>query len=118
MDFWVINMIKPIKWQQLRDRMQVLGIIESDLEEKFTAGSGSGGQKVNKSSTCVRLSHAKTGVTIKCQKTRSREDNRFFARRLLCDQVECATMGKQSETQQLAAKIKKQKSRRRRRQDK
>ena len=108
-------MITDAKWQQLRTRMLDLEISESDLEEKFIKGSGSGGQKVNKTASCVYLSHAKSGVSIKCQKTRSREDNRFFARRLLCEQVEHQTTGQMSQKEKMMAKIKKQKKRRRRR---
>ncbi len=74
-----------------------LGILEADLAEKFIKGSGSGGQKVNKTASCVYLSHTKSGVSVKCQKTRSREDNRFFARRLLCDRVEHDISGKLSQ---------------------
>jgi peptide chain release factor len=108
-------MITDAKWQQLRARMLDLEILESDLDEKFIKGSGSGGQKVNKTASCVYLSHAKSGVSVKCQKTRSREDNRFFARRLLCEQVEYKTTGQMSQKEKMMAKIKKQKKRRRRR---
>ena len=41
----------------LRERMEALGVREEDIEEKFIRSSGSGGQKVNKTSTCVYLRH-------------------------------------------------------------
>ncbi len=38
---------------ELEQRMNKCNISEPDLEEKFVRSSGPGGQKVNKSSTCV-----------------------------------------------------------------
>ena len=74
--------------------MAKLGITEGDLLEKFVRGSGAGGQKINKTSNCVFLKHLPTGVCIKCQMDRSREMNRFLARRELCDQLEAIRDGK------------------------
>ncbi len=73
--------------------MAELGIAANDLLEKFVRGSGSGGQKINKTSNCVFLKHLPTGVCIKCQMDRSREMNRFLARRELCDQLEAIRDG-------------------------
>lgn len=61
-----------------------------DLVEKFVRGSGSGGQKINKTSNCVFLKHLPSGITIKCQAERSREMNRYLARKDLCDQLQSA----------------------------
>lgn len=74
--------------------MADLGIQETDLLEKFVRGSGAGGQKINKTSNCVFLKHLPSGVCIKCQMDRSRELNRFLARRELCDQLEAIRDGK------------------------
>ena len=74
------------KW--LKERMEALGIHEKDIEEKFVRSSGSGGQKVNKTSTCVYLKHIPTGFEIKCMKERSQSLNRFLARRELVRRVE------------------------------
>ena len=76
------------KQDSLSIRMEKLGIREEDLIEKFILGSGSGGQKVNKTSSCVYLKHLPTGLEVKCQRERSREMNRFYARRELCDKLE------------------------------
>jgi protein subunit release factor B len=62
--------------------------------EKFVRGSGAGGQKINKTSNCVFLKHLPTGVCIKCQMDRSREMNRFLARRELCEQLEAIREGR------------------------
>ncbi|MFT3990766.1 MAG: peptide chain release factor-like protein [Luteolibacter sp.] len=88
------NFIPSEKQAILARRMACLGIQEADLLEKFVRGSGSGGQKINKTSNCVFLKHLPTGVCIKCQIDRSREMNRYHARRELCDQLEAIRDGK------------------------
>jgi protein subunit release factor B len=97
-------------------RMQQLGIREDDLVEDFIRGSGSGGQKVNKTSSCVQILHKPTGVEVKCQRERSQAMNRFFARRELCDKIEERIKGIKSARQQEQEKIRRQKRRRSRRQ--
>lgn len=72
----------------LAQRMIRLGITEEDLEEKFILGSGSGGQKINKTASCVSLHHLPTGIVIKNQVSRSREANRAAAREELCRRIE------------------------------
>lgn len=104
--------VSPEKKTFLLKRMENLGIEEDDLLEKFILGSGKGGQKVNKSASCVYLKHLPTGIEVKCQKERSRALNRYFARRLLCDKIEEIRFQKHSEKQRLIAKIRKQKKRR------
>jgi protein subunit release factor B len=88
------NPITSDKLAALEQRMAALGIAEADLLEKFVRGSGAGGQKINKTSNCVFLKHLPTGVCIKCQMDRSREMNRFLARRELCEQLEAIREGK------------------------
>jgi peptide chain release factor len=82
------------KTTALNQRMAALGIRDVDLLEKFVRGSGAGGQKINKTSNCVFLKHLPTGVCIKCQLDRSREMNRFLARRELCDQFDAIREGR------------------------
>ncbi len=108
--------VSQLKRKQLAEFMERLGIAESDLVEKFILGSGSGGQKVNKTASCVQLAHTKSGIKIKCQKSRSRELNRYYARKELCEQLEEQLRGVQSKRQQAIAKIRRQKRRRSRRQ--
>lgn len=62
-------------------------LLESDLEEQFVRGSGNGGQAINKTSSSVSLIHKPTGIRVQCQKTRSRDENRKIARKLLAAQV-------------------------------
>lgn len=72
----------------LTERMERLQIRESDLVEKFVHGSGPGGQKINKTASCVYLRHTPTGIDIHCQDGRSRERNRELARIRLCERIE------------------------------
>lgn len=95
--------------------MADLGIGEADLSEKFTRGSGSGGQKINKTNNCVFLKHLPSGVCVKCQMDRSRELNRFLARRELCDRLEAIRDGKATAKTQAIEKMRRQKRRRSRR---
>ncbi|MES2982425.1 MAG: peptide chain release factor-like protein [Verrucomicrobiota bacterium] len=95
--------------------MLSLGIEPADLLEKFVRGSGAGGQKINKTSNCVFLKHLPSGIAIKCQMDRSREMNRFLARRELCDQFDAIANGKASAKTQAIEKMRRQKRRRSRR---
>ena len=104
------------KKQALEERMAKLGVREQDLVEKFILGAGSGGQKLNKTSSCVYLLHTPSGIAIKCQRARSRELNRFVARRELCERIEEKIDGQKSVRQQAIEKIRRQKRRRSRRQ--
>lgn len=104
------------KRDALLRRMERLGVREADLEEKFILGSGSGGQKINKTSSCVHLLHRSSGIEVKCQQARSRELNRFLARRELCDRIEERAIGARSARQQAMEKLRRQKRRRSRRQ--
>lgn len=97
-------------------RMARLGLREEDLEERFIRGSGAGGQKINKTSSCVQLIHRPSGVEVKCQRERSQAMNRFFARRELCEKLEEIEEGRKSARQQEAEKIRRQKRRRSRKQ--
>lgn len=109
------NPVSPEKQSDLERRMELLGIAEADLLEKFVRGSGSGGQKINKTNNCVFLKHLPSGVAIKCQMDRSRELNRFLARRELCEQLERIRDGKASAHTQAIEKLRRQKRRRSRR---
>ena len=107
--------VNPTKSAALWQKMERLGIQESDIIEKFTRSSGHGGQNVNKTSTCVYLKHLPTGIEVKVQKERSQSLNRFLARRLLADRIEQMILGKKSEEEQRREKIRRQKRRRSRR---
>jgi len=73
---------------QLEQRMRRHRIREEDLDERFVLGSGSGGQKINKTANCVWLKHRPSGTEVTVQDSRSREKNRELARRRLCERFE------------------------------
>jgi peptide chain release factor 1 len=55
----------------------------SDVEMSFMRSSGPGGQHVNKTSSCVRLVHKPTGITVRCQDQKNQHANRKKAMMLL-----------------------------------
>lgn len=107
--------ISPEKEIALRERMERLGVQESDLRETFIRASGPGGQKVNKTSSCVLLVHLPTGLSVKCQRERSQTVNRFLARRLLLDRLERIKTGAVAAEKARIEKLRRQKRRRSRR---
>jgi peptide chain release factor len=107
--------ISSPKKAELVARMSACGLLEKDIVESFIRGSGSGGQKLNKSATCVYLKHVPSGLEVKCAKTRSRAENRFFARRALLEKLECLQNPTAAPKMIARQKIKKQKKRRARR---
>lgn len=106
------SIISNKKINALKKRLESLNILESDISENFIKGSGPGGQKVNKTSSCVQLTHIPSGIEIKCQKTRSQSLNRYYARSLLCDEIEDRLIQNESKRQQEIQKIKRQKRKR------
>ncbi|OQB35995.1 MAG: Peptide chain release factor 1 [Candidatus Hydrogenedentes bacterium ADurb.Bin179] len=110
--------VTPEKMQALEERMAQCGIRDEDLKESFIRSGGPGGQKVNRSETCVALVHLPSGRAVKMQRARSQALNRFYARRRLCELIEKDLLGGASAEAKKAAKVKKQKARRRRRQRK
>jgi protein subunit release factor B len=102
------------KSRWLRERMEALGIREEDMEEKFIRSSGSGGQKVNKTSTCVTLRHIPTGIEVKCMKERSQSLNRFLARRELVEKIS-KVAGQITSNDVKMQKIRRQKAKRKKR---
>ena len=100
------------KEKALLDRMRELNVNEGDLEERFIRSSGPGGQKVNKTSSCVCLRHIPTDITVKYQRERSQALNRFFARRTLLDQIERTQKGFIKEDKKRIEKIRSQKRKR------
>ncbi|CEI39452.1 hypothetical protein FVEN_g8673 [Fusarium venenatum] len=69
---------------------------ESEIEESYVKGSGPGGQKINKTNSAVQLKHIPTGIVVKSQATRSRDQNRKHARELLAQRVDELRNGDQS----------------------
>jgi peptide chain release factor len=104
--------VSPEKENLLQERMAQLGVSEDDLRETFVRSSGPGGQKVNKTSSCVQLVHTPTGLSVKCQQERSQFLNRFLARRLLLDRIERLQRGLVEAEKKRQEKIRRQKRKR------
>jgi len=100
------------KEEALKAKMNSLGIKERDLEEKFIRSNKKGGQKVNKTSSCVYLKYKPTGIEVKCQEERSQALNRFLARRILVNKIESLVLGREAEIEQKIEKIRRQKRKR------
>lgn len=72
----------------LRARFVSLGVQPDEVEESFIRGTGAGGQKINKTSSTVRLRHRPTGVEVRCQRERNQSVNRLLAWMELADKLE------------------------------
>lgn len=103
------------KMEELQKRMESLGVTEDAFHETFVRSSGPGGQKVNKTSSCVYLVHLPTGLSVKCQQERSQTLNRLLARRLILDRIERLHTGMVAAQKMKEEKIRRQKRRRSRR---
>lgn len=102
-------MLSSDKREALERRMAALGIHEDDLIEKFIRGTGSGGQKVNKTSSCVFLQYPPAQIEVKVQRERSREMNRFMAREEICERLEERAAIKKLASKQAREKVRRQK---------
>jgi protein subunit release factor B len=109
-------MISPEKIEAIKRLMQEANLSEHDLQESFIMGSGPGGQKTNKTSSVVRFVHQPTGISVKVGQTRSRETNRFLARRQIAELILEKISNRKTAAQQAREKIRRQKRRRSRKQ--
>ncbi|MBR3924636.1 MAG: peptide chain release factor-like protein [Kiritimatiellae bacterium] len=109
-------MLTPATIARIRELMAEASVFEEDIEESFILGGGPGGQKTNKTSNVVRLKHEPSGLNIRFGETRSREDNRWLARRALAEAILERENKRKSARQQAAEKKRRQKRRRSRRQ--
>lgn len=100
--------VEQDKEDELFQRMKKLGIQETDIDEKFVRSGGHGGQNVNKTSTCVMLLHAPTGIQVKCQTSRQQGMNRYLARKLLVAKIEARRHAAAATRRAQRAKLKRQ----------
>lgn len=56
----------------------------------FRKGTGNGGQKLNKTSSAVRIFHPETGITVNCLESRSQSVNRHLALKKLRFRIACS----------------------------
>ncbi|RPB13290.1 hypothetical protein P167DRAFT_544645 [Morchella conica CCBAS932] len=85
-------------------------VIEDEIVEVFLKGSGPGGQKINKTASAVQLKHLPTGLVVKSQATRSREQNRKIARNILAMKLDERFNGAESRHAKLVEKAQKKKA--------
>mgnify|MGYP000131044065 FL=1 len=69
------------------DEDTTVDIRPEDIEMEVYRSSGAGGQKVNKTSSAVRLIHKPTGIVCACQTQRSQLQNREYAMRMLVSKL-------------------------------
>jgi len=100
------------KQKALEAKLDRLGVGKKDVIEKFVRSSGPGGQKVNKTSSCVYLKHIPTGIEVKMSRERSQSLNRFLAWRLLAEKIEERIYKIKSEKRRRIEKIRRQKQKR------
>jgi len=102
------------KYGVLLNKIKKCYIDLSDIDEKFIRGTGKGGQKINKTNSCVYLKHKPTGISIKYQKERKRSMNRVLALRELVDAIERKMSGKASKKEREIERKRKSKHNKRR----
>ncbi len=103
------------KLDDLRARIERLGVDLGRVEEGFIRSSGPGGQKANKTSSGVELRYAPLSLRVKWTRERSRALNRFLALRELVDEVEVLVSPETSARLKERERARKQKDRRKRR---
>lgn len=60
---------------------------KNEVVKSYIRSSGPGGQNVNKTSSCVQLTHIPTGIQVKSQETRDQYKNEIRAWKILTDKL-------------------------------
>nr|CEL68666.1 TPA: peptidyl-tRNA hydrolase domain-containing protein, putative [Neospora caninum Liverpool] len=69
-------------------KLSEFGTNVEDVVEQCVKGGGKGGQKINKTNSCVVIVHLPRGLVIRCQQSRSQRKNRIRARGLLLQKLQ------------------------------
>lgn len=70
---------------------------DRDVEVTVSRGSGPGGQHRNKTESCVVATHKPTGISARCEETRSQTENRLLAFAVLRARLYEAAAGKRAQ---------------------
>src|SRR5260370_19048158 len=68
---------------ELNDDVEIEIDWDKDVREDVFRASGAGGQKVNKTSSAIRLTHESTNTVVQCQNECSQHKNRAIAQKML-----------------------------------
>ena len=107
--------VRPEKLAALKAEIARLGIDVTRIDEQFVRGSGAGGQKINKTSSCVQLTYPPHALQVRCQTDRRRSVNRFLALRELVEKIRQIEEPGQTPRDKQIEKIRRNKARRKRR---
>ncbi|KAJ1785427.1 hypothetical protein LPJ59_006147 [Coemansia sp. RSA 2399] len=88
-----------------KHNVQPVILNDEDIEEKHVRGWGNGGQKMNKTSSCVQLLHKPTNTIVICQETRYLQQNRKIARKRLVEKLDLLLNGQESKIGKKIRKI-------------
>ena len=77
---------------------------ESDIDIKITNGTGAGGQKRNRTYSCVVLKHIPTGLAVRCDEDRSQLKNKEIALKELTKRVQDLYDSKKNKKESLERK--------------
>ncbi|KAI8607909.1 RF-1 domain-containing protein [Chytriomyces sp. MP71] len=98
--------LKPTPPHLLQRKRPPIALDEKDLLETFIKGSsGKGGQKINKTASCVQLKHVPTGFQVQTQRFRMLGENRKEARKLLSLELDDHFNGAQSKRNRENAEV-------------
>ena len=97
------------KRKKLKEDLEAHGVKESDISEAFARAGGAGGQKVDKTSVAVQIRYKEFKVSN--SRSRSREDNRYFARKDLLELIKQAKGIKTKKVLEINKRMKQKKRR-------
>lgn len=63
----------------MQDKQLLFSVFKKDLRIDYYKGTGSGGQKKNKTENCCRITHLQSGAVGKSEEGRSKEYNKKLA---------------------------------------
>jgi len=101
---------KPDRTAVITNRSVIKIVLnEEELSERFVKGTGSGGQKINKTKNRVQLTHLPTGISVSYQDARDLYTNRKWARELLIRKLDQHFNGSNSKIEKKHERIRKRK---------